>query len=435
MKFTALGPQVTACVLVLMLFASPLVVAQFQDLDCSDPNSSGIFLPHPTDCQKYLNCWQGLLIEDLDIRCQNVQCYIDCPSDSYLPNTFDTNDGKEVETEPSETSTIPADKSDRAKRAIATNNRVHGPIQIVPSPYQDYFRNNLPAARRLKRNIDPTELVPAAIDYTENDPHLQELCCPKCVCQPCTEIPTCPPNYKVTIDAHDQTGQPGKCCPSYQCELVKMCYSATNRTLYRDNESWQESRCTTCRCEAGVPRCVEPACKPLNCEHQIDLPDRCCPVCDPKKSIFCEDHNCELSCRNGYERRGDCALCSCVQPPTNTTDRTMPDYKTTETTALVANFTSADVATTNDIASEAGHDADEGFFNSIPIFFWFAIVVLTAVATPLIYRTMTRECVKTGLKMLFTCNQISQRKSAYNRVSNTVPVAPPANGTAANSMA
>uniref|UniRef100_A0A182WDT3 Chitin-binding type-2 domain-containing protein n=1 Tax=Anopheles minimus TaxID=112268 RepID=A0A182WDT3_9DIPT len=58
MKFT----QVIACGLVL-LFASTLAVAQFQDLDCSDPNTVGIFLPHPTDCQKYLNCWQGLLIE------------------------------------------------------------------------------------------------------------------------------------------------------------------------------------------------------------------------------------------------------------------------------------------------------------------------------------------------------------------------------------
>uniref|UniRef100_A0A182YAT1 Uncharacterized protein n=1 Tax=Anopheles stephensi TaxID=30069 RepID=A0A182YAT1_ANOST len=43
--------QVIACALVLL------------DLDCSNPSSVGIFLPHPTDCQKYLNCWQGLLIE------------------------------------------------------------------------------------------------------------------------------------------------------------------------------------------------------------------------------------------------------------------------------------------------------------------------------------------------------------------------------------
>ncbi|XP_052890269.1 cysteine-rich motor neuron 1 protein isoform X1 [Anopheles moucheti] len=379
------------------------------------------------------SCTADEAVTDLEMRCQSVQCYIDCPADSYLPNTFDTNDEREVGTEPSET----AAGSDRERRAIATNNRVHAPIQIVPSPYQDYFRNNLPAARRLKRNIDPTDLMPpAAIDYSENEPHLQELCCPKCVCQPCPEIPSCPPNFKLTIDAHDQTGQPGKCCPSYQCELHNpMCYSETNRTWYRDNESWQESRCTTCRCQAGVPRCVAPTCKPLNCEHQIDLPDRCCPVCDPQKSIFCEDHNCELRCRNGYERRGDCALCSCVQPSTNTTiDRTMPDNKPTETTALVANYTSGDVATTN--TSEAGPAADDGFFNSLPTIIWLAIVIITILATPIIYSWMTKECVKEGLKMLFTCNQISQRKSAYNRVSSTVPVAPPANGTAAaNSMA
>ncbi|KFB51208.1 AGAP011063-PA-like protein [Anopheles sinensis] len=39
------------------------VTAQLSELDCSDPRNVGIFLPHPSSCQKYLNCWGGLLVE------------------------------------------------------------------------------------------------------------------------------------------------------------------------------------------------------------------------------------------------------------------------------------------------------------------------------------------------------------------------------------
>ncbi|XP_049289785.1 uncharacterized protein LOC125767345 isoform X1 [Anopheles funestus] len=382
------------------------------------------------------SCTADEAVTDLEMRCQNVQCYSDCPSDSFLVNPLDTNDAKEDETEPSETSTIPSDAAGRVKRAIAMNNHAHGPIKIIPIALQFFYPNNLQAQRRLKRDIDPTELVEAAMDYSESEPHLQDLCCPKCVCQPCPELPSCPPNFKLTIDPHEQTGQPGKCCPSYQCEPLNQCHSKKHQAYYQDNEIWQETACTTCRCEAGLPRCEMPACKPLNCEHQIRLPDRCCPVCDAEKSIFCEDHNCELRCRNGYERRGACALCRCVQPSANTTDPTTPDDKTTETTALVANFTSADGATTHDIASKGELDADEGLFNRLPNFVWFLVIILAILSASIIlFRMVTVECLKKGLKMLFTCNQIPQRKSAYNRVSSTVPVTAPANGTAANSMA
>uniref|UniRef100_A0A182N3U2 Chitin-binding type-2 domain-containing protein n=1 Tax=Anopheles dirus TaxID=7168 RepID=A0A182N3U2_9DIPT len=60
MKSTRLQPFAGALVL---LAVASLITAQFQELDCSDPNNVGIFMPHPTSCQKYLNCWQGLLIE------------------------------------------------------------------------------------------------------------------------------------------------------------------------------------------------------------------------------------------------------------------------------------------------------------------------------------------------------------------------------------
>uniref|UniRef100_A0A182ISX2 Uncharacterized protein n=1 Tax=Anopheles atroparvus TaxID=41427 RepID=A0A182ISX2_ANOAO len=51
---------------VLVMLVSPgarEISAQQVELDCSDPANVGIFLPHPSSCQKYLNCWAGLLVE------------------------------------------------------------------------------------------------------------------------------------------------------------------------------------------------------------------------------------------------------------------------------------------------------------------------------------------------------------------------------------
>uniref|UniRef100_A0A182S5S0 VWFC domain-containing protein n=1 Tax=Anopheles maculatus TaxID=74869 RepID=A0A182S5S0_9DIPT len=363
---------------------------------------------------------------DFDTRCQNVQCYIDCPSDSYLQNTMDALSYAKDET------------SERAKRAIVTNNHAHGRITIVPIGTQFFSPNNLQTQHqlRLKRDADQTELVDAGMDYTaDNDPQLQELCCPKCICQPCPELPSCPPNFKPIVDFHEQTGQPGNCCPSFHCERNPMCYSETNHAWYVEHETWSEPPCTECKCQAGENRCEIPACKPLNCEHQINLPDRCCPVCDPAKSHFCEDHNCEVQCRNGYERRGNCSLCSCAQlpPPEPTTG------KTTETPALMANYTSSTMDETDELF-DAGKDqnagAEDGFFSNLTTLGCIIFVIVVALSISFIYSLVSIESVK-KVAMWFSCNEIPQRKSAYNRVSSTVvPVTPPPpNGTTANSMA
>uniref|UniRef100_A0A182YAT2 Uncharacterized protein n=1 Tax=Anopheles stephensi TaxID=30069 RepID=A0A182YAT2_ANOST len=363
---------------------------------------------------------------DLETRCQNVQCYNDCPSDSYLQHTMDAQ------------SYAKDDEPERAKRAIATNNHAHGPITIVPSAMQFFYTNHLQVQQqlRLKRNIDPTELIDAGMDYTaESD--LQELCCPRCICQPCPEIPSCPPNFKPVVDFHEHTGQPGNCCPSFHCQRNPMCYSETNRAWYVENETWSEPPCTECKCLAGQNRCEIPACKPLNCEHQINLPDRCCPVCDPAKSIFCEDHNCEVQCRNGYERRGNCSLCSCVQvpPPVPVTD------EPTETPTLMANFTAMDT-TESELFDTGKERTDDGFFSNLPTLGFIIFVIIVGLSIFIIYSLVSIESVKKGLQMWFSCNEIPQRKSAYNRVSSVVvpvppssPPSPPANGTTANSMA
>ncbi|XP_050090303.1 peritrophin-1-like [Anopheles aquasalis] len=39
------------------------IAQQLPELDCTNPDNTGIFLPHPESCQKYLLCWQGGLIE------------------------------------------------------------------------------------------------------------------------------------------------------------------------------------------------------------------------------------------------------------------------------------------------------------------------------------------------------------------------------------
>uniref|UniRef100_A0A182RSB3 Chitin-binding type-2 domain-containing protein n=1 Tax=Anopheles funestus TaxID=62324 RepID=A0A182RSB3_ANOFN len=101
MKFTTLRPRGIARVLVLLFASCTLVIGQFQDLDCSDPNSSGIFLPHPTDCQKYLNCWQGLLIEG---SCP-LGLYFDlerqvCESEARVRCTMNVFDPERVENYP-----------------------------------------------------------------------------------------------------------------------------------------------------------------------------------------------------------------------------------------------------------------------------------------------------------------------------------------------
>ncbi|XP_050080657.1 uncharacterized protein LOC126568253 [Anopheles maculipalpis] len=369
-------------------------------------------------------------VTDLETRCQNVQCYIDCPSDSYLQSTMHAPSyAKEDVPEPSET-------FDRERRAIATNNHPHKRITIVPTEIKLLHFNNM----RRRRDTDTIMLVEAAVHYNpENDPNLQELCCPKCVCQPCPEMPSCPPNFKRIVDTHEQTGQPGNCCPSFHCKRNQKCRSDVNNASYVENETWSEGDCTECKCLANRRQCVISACKPLNCEHTIKVPGRCCPVCDPTRSIFCEDHNCDLQCRNGYERRGNCSLCSCVQlmPPKPTTD------KTTETPALKANFTSGSVEQpdTDEQEEHNGRDGDAWLSNWITwvVVAFGSFIVLGSI---LIYVSgsaersgVSIEKIKKGLQMLFSCNEIPQRKSAYNRVSSTGPATPPATETTANSVA
>lgn len=124
--------------------------------------------------------------------------------------------------------------------------------------------------------------------------------------------------------------------------------------------------------------------------------------------------------------------------PSSTTDLSVADSETTETTALVftADTINGDGTASYDVTGTAEQDEGDGFFSNLSTaLIWFAVIIVALLSACGIHHVVTIECVKKGLKILFSCNQIPKRKSAYNRVSSTVPVTPTANETAANSMA
>lgn len=353
---------------------------------------------------------------DLATRCQSVQCPTSCPPDSYLQSPLDLGYADEYDE---------SDSNEREKRAIAMNTNAHGPIKIIPSALQFPYANSVQRLHRHLAKRDTIESPSAAqTDYAE----LQQLCCPRCTCLPCPEQPVCPPDTKpLIVDQQElQHGQPGNCCPAVHCQPEPvMCFSSTHRTSYPTNATWQEDACTVCRCEAGEPKCQTSLCKPLNCEHKLELPNVCCPVCDPAKSIFCEEHNCAIWCKYGYERRTDgCALCKCLTSPlpaapievivASTTARTSQDEP-----SLTVDGHAGDAL--QDGKQETA-DRKDGWFNDLRIVLLLAgAVLLLLVIVTLLYRQVTIESVKKWLKLLFRCNQLPQRKTAYNRVSSTAP--------------
>uniref|UniRef100_A0A182N3U3 VWFC domain-containing protein n=1 Tax=Anopheles dirus TaxID=7168 RepID=A0A182N3U3_9DIPT len=386
---------------------------------------------------------------DLQQRCQSVRCPTDCPSDSYLqyPDAGTAYNTQDEETDPADETLTPvegADDEPRVKRAIATNTLlIHKPIQITPI----FNPNALPIQQqhlRLRRHLNPAELVQAVSD----GPALEELCCPRCVCAPCAEPQSCLPHYTSIVDVPPHLGRPGACCPQVHCQPAEpvSCYSSATHRWYRENETWNENPCTRCRCRAGERSCEVSACKPLDCEHKKELQDRCCPVCDEERSIFCREHiNCDLSCRHGYERRGNCALCVCARKPAaNVTTTTTTTTAATTTVSVTFDRTSeesvaqrssymdpaeveADTIAPDETTKEAStvnnRRSEEGFFGTLSGLMTLVLVlVVILVAAFVAHLTLTMECVKKALKMLFSCNQISQSKSAYNRVASTVPV-------------
>uniref|UniRef100_A0A182IU64 Uncharacterized protein n=1 Tax=Anopheles atroparvus TaxID=41427 RepID=A0A182IU64_ANOAO len=271
---------------------------------------------------------------DLEALCQDVQCPVDCPSDSVLQSTAGDADDVPPELD-----------AGRARRSIAMNPRES--IKITPNGDGFVHQNQL-------QPRSPYRLFKR--DLAEADHHsLQDVCCPQtCTCRPCP-TQTCPRHYVPIVDARGTlpTGQPGSCCPQVYCQQERRC-SSTNRPYetFGEGERWNEDPCTECRCEAGESRCLASFCKPLGCKNPITPPGQCCAVCDEKDSIFCPGHaNCGLSCRHGFLREpSGCALCACSRKPTpNTT--LFPTTAKHSTTTEPVSTTTLEVSTTTTAGS------------------------------------------------------------------------------------
>ncbi|XP_039450232.1 cysteine-rich motor neuron 1 protein isoform X2 [Culex pipiens pallens] len=148
------------------------------------------------------------------------------------------------------------------------------------------------------------------------DELLIQYCCPRyeCACKPnycdqkCSPKQT-PLNLTSPTDYKDiQYGVPGNCC--FPCK-ENYCLHPTFR---RHGATWHSDDCTTCVCLYGEVKCQQSSCKAPNCVAYKLIPGECCPVCDSDASNFCKHvGNCDIHCKYGYARQGDCDLCECIR--------------------------------------------------------------------------------------------------------------------------
>ncbi|XP_062135896.1 uncharacterized protein LOC133845451 [Drosophila sulfurigaster albostrigata] len=91
---------------------------------------------------------------------------------------------------------------------------------------------------------------------------LQAECCyqPQCRCNKCPEQPQCE-NEEVLIELSAASGQPGNCCPQFECGKEPQCEAGNKNLTYWLN------RCTKCN-SCQVPPCQDVC-------YQADLPHNC----------------------------------------------------------------------------------------------------------------------------------------------------------------
>lgn len=181
-------------------------------------------------------------------------------------------------------------------------------------------------------------------------------CClnKKCICKLCY-IPDCHDDGEVVVELLPESiDMPGHCCGKYECqkepnctevqntdsywltncqrckcygghrlchqscdEDIKkpaMCHSINLNTFYEHGQSWRDG-CYDCECVNGEANCMITFCKGLNCpkNRQIQLKDRCCPVCWPEgfpipnvEEEYDEEHNDnEIDASHRYDNNED----------------------------------------------------------------------------------------------------------------------------------
>lgn len=242
-------------------------------------------------------------------RCKDVACPAPetCPDDSYLKpvtkhysNHFHHHLNSNVK------------DSTRRKRALAYGGRQRETIKIIPGAYDHHHR---------KRSITDDEM-------------LLLHCCTQyeCVCKPNYCDQECPAN-KIpanTTNPTEQFGVPGKCCVP-----CKDSYCIHDRKYHKHGDWWLADECTNCKCEYGNVSCQMSSCKTPNCLKYKLIPGECCPVCDEDGMNFCADVQfCNIHCKYGYQRQGNCDLCQCARPPMNESVHTSVAYPEVKSTTV-----------------------------------------------------------------------------------------------------
>ncbi|KAK6181353.1 hypothetical protein SNE40_009225 [Patella caerulea] len=104
----------------------------------------------------------------------------------------------------------------------------------------------------------------------------------------------------------------GECCP-----VCRGCVSESGQ-LYNNTEVWKENSCVSCHCDMGQVLCQAEMCA-VQCSYPRQVAGQCCPVCDDDSLIYppklcTETENCSLDCPHGLQKTDKgCFLCKCKE--------------------------------------------------------------------------------------------------------------------------
>ncbi|XP_014251759.1 cysteine-rich motor neuron 1 protein-like isoform X2 [Cimex lectularius] len=145
----------------------------------------------------------------------------------------------------------------------------------------------------------------------------------ECLPGPCPGPTVCPKGQfnKVRMAG---TGEPGSCCPVYECQLKNI---KTHNCIYEgkeisDNSTWKMNGCLDCWCIKGMVLCTKSQpCVPIppDCPKISTPRGQCCPVCisNSEPELAVKPGGCKSSKGVIYENgasweEDDCTTCVCL---------------------------------------------------------------------------------------------------------------------------
>ncbi|BES89565.1 Cysteine rich transmembrane BMP regulator 1 [Nesidiocoris tenuis] len=147
-----------------------------------------------------------------------------------------------------------------------------------------------------------------------------------CECFRCTPSTSCPPGQTSKV-IRPGNGQPGSCCPIYECQPQKD--SKDNTCIFNgeekpDGSKWMKNQCSECTCTGGTVMCTAINCPPppKECTKTTLPKGECCPVCihpnDPADSPYTKPGGCMTERGVIYENgatweEDDCTNCTCKE--------------------------------------------------------------------------------------------------------------------------